>query len=146
MLRRAAILFCAVFALSCACAFAHPGGLDKNGGHRDKNNASGLGEYHYHCNKTPAHLHENGVCPNTLITVEKLLASMRARNSKAEPTQAPDSEFSGVPQSRTGESPPYVEEEKESEESVTQIIVALIISIPVTALIMYLQKKSGHSD
>lgn len=32
----------------CATAFAHPGGTDGSGGHRDNNNVSGLGAYHYH--------------------------------------------------------------------------------------------------
>lgn len=42
---------------------AHSGRTDSNGGHRDKNNVSGLGPYHYHCGGYPAHLHKNGVCP-----------------------------------------------------------------------------------
>ena len=44
-------------------AYGHSGRTDKNGGHRDKNNVSGLGPYHYHCGGYPAHLHPNGVCP-----------------------------------------------------------------------------------
>ena len=43
--------------------YAHSGRTDANGGHRDKNNVSGLGPYHYHCGGHPAHLHINGVCP-----------------------------------------------------------------------------------
>ena len=46
----------------CATAFAHPGGTDGSGGHRDNNNVSGLGSYHYH-HGYPAHLHIDGVCP-----------------------------------------------------------------------------------
>ena len=41
--------------------YAHNGKTDSNGGHRDKNNISGLGSYHYH-HGYPAHLHVNGVC------------------------------------------------------------------------------------
>lgn len=44
-------------------ALAHSGRTDGSGGHRDKNNVSGLGSYHYHCGGNPAHLHPNGVCP-----------------------------------------------------------------------------------
>lgn len=44
-------------------SYAHSGRTDSNGGHRDKNNISGLGSYHYHCGGYPAHLHPNGVCP-----------------------------------------------------------------------------------
>lgn len=39
-------------------SFAHPGGTDANGGHRD----SSTGEYHYH-HGYPAHQHTNGICP-----------------------------------------------------------------------------------
>ena len=41
---------------------AHSGLTDANGGHRDNNNVSGLGPYHYH-HGYPAHLHPNRVCP-----------------------------------------------------------------------------------
>jgi uncharacterized protein YjdB len=44
-------------------ASAHPGRTDSRGGHRDNNNRSGLGSYHYHCGGNPAHLHPGGVCP-----------------------------------------------------------------------------------
>ena len=44
-------------------AYAHSGRTDSNGGHRDNQNKSGLGSYHYHCGGHPAHLHTNGVCP-----------------------------------------------------------------------------------
>ena len=44
-------------------AYAHYGRTDSSGGHKDNNNKSGLGSYHYHCGGHPAHLHTNGVCP-----------------------------------------------------------------------------------
>ena len=43
--------------------YSHSGRTDANGGHRDNQNKSGLGSYHYHCGGHPAHLHPNGVCP-----------------------------------------------------------------------------------
>lgn len=46
-----------------ATTFAHSGRTDSSGGHRDNQNKSGLGYYHYHCGGYPAHLHPNGVCP-----------------------------------------------------------------------------------
>lgn len=46
-------------------AFAHSGRTDKNGGHRDNKNVSGLGPYHYHCGGYPPHLHDKGYCPYT---------------------------------------------------------------------------------
>lgn len=45
--------------------FAHRGRTDSNGGHHDYGNASGLGNYHYHCGGYPAHLHEGGYCHYT---------------------------------------------------------------------------------
>lgn len=38
-------------------AYAHSGRTDSSGGHKDNNNKSGLGSYHYHCGGHPAHLH-----------------------------------------------------------------------------------------
>ena len=44
-------------------AYAHSGRTDSRGGHKDNQNKSGLGSYHYHCGGYPAHLHPNGICP-----------------------------------------------------------------------------------
>ena len=44
-------------------SYSHSGRTDSSGGHKDNNNESGLGNYHYHCGGHPAHLHTNGVCP-----------------------------------------------------------------------------------
>lgn len=46
-------------------ASAHSGRTDGNGGHKDNQNKSGLGSYHYHCGGYPAHLHTKGYCPYT---------------------------------------------------------------------------------
>ena len=43
--------------------YAHSGRTDANGGHKDNQNKSGLGPYHYHCGGYPAHLHDGGICP-----------------------------------------------------------------------------------
>lgn len=56
------IVFILTVALGMNC-YAHSGRTDKNGGHKDNQNKSGLGNYHYHCGGHPAHLHPNGVCP-----------------------------------------------------------------------------------
>ena len=62
--------------------FAHSGRTDSNGGHKDKNNVSGLGGYHYHCGGYPAHLHTNGVCPyNSNANTVNEKADYTARNS-----------------------------------------------------------------
>ena len=57
------IFFLALALLISSPSYAHPGRTDVNGGHRDNQNVSGLGSYHYHCGGNPPHLHENGICP-----------------------------------------------------------------------------------
>lgn len=56
-----------IITLSVICigriTLAHSGRTDSSGGHKDNNNKSGLGSYHYHCGGYPAHLHTNGACP-----------------------------------------------------------------------------------
>lgn len=47
--------------MNVATVYAHSGRTDSAGGHRDNNNVSGLGYYHYHHGYGP-HLHPNGVC------------------------------------------------------------------------------------
>lgn len=56
------ILLVLALILPYPAAFAHSGRTDAYGGHRDNNNASGLGPYHYHHGYGP-HLHTNGTCP-----------------------------------------------------------------------------------
>lgn len=63
MKKKLCSLFIAMMLLTTVPVAAHGGRTDSSGGHRDNKNASGLGSYHYHCGKTPAHLHKNGVCP-----------------------------------------------------------------------------------
>lgn len=58
-----------IFTLSLSFCYAHSGRTDKYGGHKDNNNVSGLGSYHYHCGGHEAHLHPNGVCPYSNNTV-----------------------------------------------------------------------------
>ena len=55
-------MICLIISIS-GNSFAHSGRTDSNGGHKDNQNKSGLGSYHYHCGGHPAHLHDNGVCP-----------------------------------------------------------------------------------
>lgn len=67
MKRNKLLLFLSIILVICVCIFnvyAHKGKTDSNGGHRDNNNTSGLGSYHFHCGGYPAHLHTNG-CPYT---------------------------------------------------------------------------------
>lgn len=57
------ILFIILLFLFPITTFAHSGRTDRNGGHHDYRNKSGLGYYHYHCGGHPPHLHPDGYCP-----------------------------------------------------------------------------------
>ncbi len=65
--KQAIIISCAILLIvsSVITSFAHSGRTDSSGGHRDNQNKSGLGSYHYHCGGYPAHLHNGGYCPYT---------------------------------------------------------------------------------
>lgn len=65
MKRRIFCLLLAVLIALSSVAFAHSGRTDSYGGHRDNQNKSGLGSYHYHCGGYPPHLHPDGICPYT---------------------------------------------------------------------------------
>lgn len=56
-------IFIIFMLFATSLSYAHSGKTDANGGHKDNQNKSGLGSYHYHCGGYPAHLHPNGVCP-----------------------------------------------------------------------------------
>lgn len=77
MKRIAVILLCIVGLLISLSpgALAHSGRTDSSGGHRDNNNVSGLGSYHYHCGGYPAHLHVQGYCPYRDIFPSKVSVS-----------------------------------------------------------------------
>lgn len=71
---------------------AHSGKTDSSGGHKDKNNVSGLGSYHYHCGGYPAHLHDGGVCPYSGSAKSSTTTkSIITNNSKASTTKAKSS-------------------------------------------------------
>ena len=65
-MKRKIILFVlsGILLFSATPLYSHSGRTDSSGGHRDNNNVSGLGSYHYHHGYGP-HLHPNGVCPYT---------------------------------------------------------------------------------
>lgn len=56
------LIFISIISIGIS-VYAHSGRTDSRGGHKDNNNKSGLGSYHYHCGGHPAHLHTNGGCP-----------------------------------------------------------------------------------
>ncbi|MCI8999419.1 MAG: Ig domain-containing protein [Clostridia bacterium] len=64
--------------------YAHSGRTDSSGGHKDNQNKSGLGSYHYHCGGYPAHLHTNGVCPYATTGAKQTTSSGSSSNTKTE--------------------------------------------------------------
>lgn len=63
--------------------YSHSGRTDANGGHKDNQNKSGLGSYHYHCGGYPAHLHTNGVCPYSSSSKSNKNSSSSSSNSNS---------------------------------------------------------------
>lgn len=70
-----------ILILSQTITYAHSGRTDSSGGHKDKNNVSGLGSYHYHWGGNPPHLHTGGVCPYSS-------ASSSGSSGKSTPTKS----------------------------------------------------------
>ena len=65
-------------------SYSHSGRTDSNGGHKDNQNKSGLGSYHYHCGGHPAHLHDNGGCPySSGSSSSSTSSSNKSTNSKS---------------------------------------------------------------
>jgi len=58
--------------------FAHSGRTDSSGGHRDNQNKSGLGSYHYHHGLGP-HLHTGGVCSYETSTSETVYVETESK-------------------------------------------------------------------
>lgn len=69
--------------------YAHSGRTDSKGGHKDNQNKSGLGSYHYHCGGHPAHLHTNGVCPYSSSSSNKSSTSTSSPSSTKTTTTKP---------------------------------------------------------
>lgn len=73
--------------------YAHPGRTDSSGGHKDNNNKSGLGSYHYHCGGNPAHLHTNGVCPySSSFSSSESTSSISSSTASSSSTQTTTTE------------------------------------------------------
>lgn len=74
IIKKVALIMLIVLMALAKTVFAHSGRTDSSGGHKDNQNVSGLGSYHYHCGGNPAHLHQNGVCPySTYTTTSKTI-------------------------------------------------------------------------
>lgn len=66
------------------CAYAHSGRTDSSGGHKDNKNVSGLGNYHFHCDGNPAHLHPNGICPYDSASIQPVNEQVQNEKLKNE--------------------------------------------------------------
>lgn len=75
--RKIIIILSLLISLINVDVFAHSGRTDSNGGHKDNQNKSGLGSYHYHCGGYSPHLHNNGVCPYTTSSVTKTESTVK---------------------------------------------------------------------
>ena len=78
------VLLSAMFLLSVSVS-AHSGRTDSSGGHRDNQNKSGLGSYHYHCGGYPAHLHPDGICPYNSAVKQTSITTQKQENTSTQP-------------------------------------------------------------
>lgn len=85
-------------------SLAHSGRTDSRGGHKDNQNKSGLGSYHYHCGGHPAHLHENGVCPYSTSS-----SSSSSSSKSTEGTSSSKSNSDSISTSSSVQSTPETE-------------------------------------
>lgn len=115
-------LICVFSILICNMTFAHSGKTDSSGGHRDNNNKSGLGSYHYHCGGYPAHLHTNGVCPYSSSSSGSTQTSSSKSSSKSSTSEAVASQRASTVSSS-------IENEKKIEKEVPPTIEAEVIEI-----------------
>lgn len=76
-----ALIAISLILISMSAVYGHSGRTDSNGGHKDNQNKSGLGPYHYHCGGYPAHLHTNGVCPYSSSTSSGTSSSSSSSSS-----------------------------------------------------------------
>ena len=81
------LMICLIIVISGE-SFAHSGRTDSNGGHKDNQNKSGLGSYHYHCGGYPAHLHNNGRCPYSSNSKSTTSTSSKSSSSKSVTTSS----------------------------------------------------------
>lgn len=120
-------MICLIISIS-GNSFAHSGRTDSNGGHKDNQNKSGVGSYHYHCGGHPAHLHDNGVCPYSSSSSSSSNSSNNksSTSSSSKENVTTSSTVEPVPQSTPEPEPAPV---PEPEPEPTQIINASSVEI-----------------
>ena len=138
MKNKKTLLTCTLLLFIClACifnVFAHSGRTDGSGGHRDNQNKSGLGYYHYHCGGYPAHLHTNGVCPYTS-------SSSSSSNSTSSTSKYDEGYEDGYEKGYDeGHNEGYKERSKEVTAERKKEINMLLISVLVIGVIVLIVK------
>lgn len=103
-------------------SYAHSGRTDASGGHKDNQNKSGLGSYHYHCGGHPAHLHPNGVCPySSSASSSSSKSSTSPSSSSSSKSSTSSSASSSSSKSTTSSSSSSSSNNKPSTVEVTEI-------------------------
>ena len=125
-MKRKILLILIMLLLPAITVLAHGGKTDGAGGHRDNQNKSGLGYYHYHCNGRPPHLHEDGVCPYKQSFAPKassnnnIISDGTATKSK-EKSENVTIEFDNKPK-KTEKAPEQVPEEEPEQPLILKIL------------------------
>ena len=137
-----------VLCISVMFASAHGGKVDSRGGHNDKNNKSGLGSYHYHCGHSPAHLHEDGVCPYAdVVTNITTTASSAAAISTIKSTTTKTTTTTATTETESTTSSEQTNSEERTSVSVNKSqtkSVIIIGSIIVALIIVFVKTKNNH--
>lgn len=113
--------------------FAHSGRTDVNGGHKDNNNKSGLGSYHYHCGGYPPHLHTNGICPYSPSSSTSVNSTSTSSNKSINTNQNSSENTNTNTNENTKTSSPEISiDEIEINEKITSIEVGKSKTLTVT--------------
>lgn len=129
--------------------FAHKGRTDSNGGHRDNDNQSGLGNYHFHCGGYPAHLHENGVCPYTSSNQSASNPSSKASIFLQKKAEERDKEVGSYYEGFNdgydkgydkGYDEGYSEGFKEAEKETALLITPIFVVVAIVLLVKFIKK------
>ena len=147
-----------VLCISVMFASAHGGKTDSRGGHRDNNNVSGLGSYHYHCGGHPAHLHTNGACPYAVAvkkTVTKAPTTAAETTTKTTTTKTTTTTTTTTTATTATESTTSSEQTNSEErtsvsvnKSQTKSVIAaigIIGSIIVALVIVFVKTKNNRA-
>lgn len=136
----AMLIFILILFINPFPSLSHSGRTDGSGGHKDKNNVSGLGPYHYHCNGNPPHLHDNGICPykRTINTKRNSNSGTVSKKTRIPATPKPTDEvishdFANTP-----------EPKDRSKPIITGIVIMIFALLYGTPIVMDIVEKRRH--